>query len=140
MPEWAPIAVALLSLAVSVLLALTGRGREDSQKTLAYREANERRLTQLETKVELMFKDVSFAAAFAATSVLHREDDRNRLDALVDKYRHGPLSAEDLVEFVKRLQVAALGATTPQGEPDLFTRRAAETMLRVLEYEYNVGG
>lgn len=103
---------------MALATTLSGRG-----------QLTERRITQLETKVDLMFKDVSFAAAFAATSTLHREDDRNRLDALIERFRAGGLTREDLAEFVVRLRwVEAHGEAHEQ--------EAAEVLLRVLAYRF----
>lgn len=120
MPEWISPAIAGAALFVSLATTLAGRG-----------QATERRLVTLETKVELMFRDVSFAAAFAATSTLHREDDGHRLDALIDKFRAGTLTRDDLVEFVKRLRAV-------ENSGQAHEREAAEVLLRILGHRYGV--
>jgi len=94
---------------------------------------NERRLVSLETKVDLMFKDVSFAAAFAASSVLHREDNAHRMDELVDKFNHDQLTRADLLEFIDKLKQLE---NNENAKP--LDRRAAEVMQRVLSYRYNL--
>lgn len=94
---------------------------------------NERRLTALETKVDLMFKDVSFAAAFAASNILHREDNAHNLDEFVDKFNHEQLTKEELLEFIKRLKKLE---ADERAKP--LDRKAAETMQRVLRYRYGL--
>lgn len=120
MPEWISPAISAAALLVALATTLSGRG-----------QANERRLTALETKVELLFKDVSFAAAFAASATLHREDDRNRLDALIDKFRAGTLTRDDLVEFVRRLRLVEKAGQAHE-------REAAEVLLRILGHRYGI--
>lgn len=120
MPEWLAPLTSAAAFALALFSTLSSRG-----------QATERRITALETKVDLMFRDVSFAAAFAATATLHREDDRNRLDALIDRYRAGQLTRDDLVEFVLRLR-----SVLQNGEAH--EKEAAEVLLRILNHKYNI--
>lgn len=120
MPEWVGPAIAAAALVTSIANILSNKN-----------QGTERRITALETKVELMFKDVSFAAAFAARATLHHPTDRLRLDTLIELDQARQLTREQLAEFVDRLQEVRDNSEDPDEQ------HAADVLLRALKIRYS---
>lgn len=120
-------ALAFLALVVALVAFLHSRRREGvtDERTLL------ERVTRLETQMDLIYKDVSFAASFAAAATLHREDDANKVDEFIDKWRAHSLLLEEVPIFLEQLQrIAANGAN----ETD---RYAADIMIRAVRQRFN---
>lgn len=87
----------------------------------------ERRVVKLETQIEPLWRDVSFAAVQAATSLLHSPENELGLDEYIDRFNAGTLDAQQTQEFRRLLQ-----AVRDVG-PTLLKRHAADILLREID-------
>lgn len=88
------------------------------------------RLTAVETKVEIFWKNVSFDAAH----ILHSPDPAHRrMDELIEKFIDEKIDREELAEFVDRLRKKRDDTELVKGE-----RLAAAMLLRAVEQRYEL--
>jgi len=82
------------------------------------------RVNVVETKLEPLWKDVSFAAVQAAASLLHSPDNELGLDEFIDRMREGMLTAVERAEFIRLLRAVC------ETGPTAGKRHAADVLLR----------
>lgn len=123
--------VAIAGLAVAGITFLHSKRRESETDDRSLRD----RVARLEAQVELVLKDVSFAASFAAAATLHRHDDALQLDELIDKFRQHRLAQTEVPLFIERLEAVM----THEGRTDT-DRYAADVLLRALRARYGLNG
>ena len=88
------------------------------------------RLTAVETKVEVFWKNVSYDAA----KILHSPDPAHkRMDELIEKFLDDQIERDELNEFAKRLRQKKDDTGLVKGE-----RLAAAMLLRAVEQRYDL--
>lgn len=86
------------------------------------------RITALETKIEVFWKNVSYDAA----RVLHSPDPAHaRMDELIERYLDGMLTAEEVLELKQRLKQKVDDHSRDKSE-----RMTASVMLNVLRQRF----
>lgn len=114
------VVMGAVSLVVSVVGWVGSRLRRAAQRVATI----ENRLTTVETKLEPLWRDVSFAAMHAAANLLHSPDNELGLDRYIEKFVAGEIAEPELRQFVELLQgVRDKGPTASK-------RYAADILLR----------
>jgi hypothetical protein len=91
--------------------------------------SNENRITKVETKIEVFWRDVSFDAA----KILHTPHTENsRRDFLIVRWEKREIGLAELQELI-----AILEEIVPEENREMAERQAASLLLRALEAEYN---
>jgi hypothetical protein len=141
MPEWFSPALSAGAFVLMLFNTLGGRTRDTEARLVSLDERVKTQGQMLDSfaeRLKIAEKDINFAAGYAAAQQLHRENDEYRMDRLIEKYQHGSLTRDELYEFVELLNVVRDTATDDEGAPHIGDRRAAETMLRVLAFQYGL--
>ena len=111
--------------ALGIITTLTGA-------TFVYTLGNERRLTTLETKIEVFWSSMGKAAA----NILHSPH-RPELDGLLERYQDGQLGREDLTRLVIWLTEIE---GDKSGEYNHGERFAAATLRTTIIHRYDLRG
>lgn len=91
---------------------------------------NRERLTRLETKVEIFWKDVTYDAA----KILHTPHPENeRRDYLLEQFVEQQITRDELKELISLLKSIIEESWREMGE-----RTAASQMLRALQRQYEI--
>lgn len=122
-PEIVGMITGVLALVASVGFWMLDRrrARQDEVANL------DKRLVKVETQIELLLRDVSFAAVQAATQLLHSPENELGLDEYIDRFNAGTLRREDAQEFIVLLK------RVRESEPSPVKRHAADVLLREVE-------
>ena len=89
------------------------------------------RVGSLEAKMEIIWRDLSFAATVAAAKLLHRCDDAHALDALIEAFMDESITSSQLETFVERLDRVVASSHAPRLE-----RKAAQVMIDAVKERY----
>lgn len=141
MPEWFSPVLAAAAFILTFLNTFSGRTRDTESRLVSLDERVKVQGTMLQSladRLKIAEKDINYAAGYAAATQLHREHDEYRMDRLIDRYKAGVITRDELLEFVELLNAVRETAVDDTGEPNYGDRRHAEVLLRVLAFQYGL--
>jgi|SRR5690348_11653656 len=141
MPEWFAPVLSAGAFILTFLNTFSGRTRDTESRLVSLDERVKVQSTMLQSladRLKIAEKDINFAAGYAAAQQLHREHDEYRMDRLIDRYKAGTITRDELLEFVEMLNAIKDTAINDDGDPHVGDRRAAEVLLRVLAFQYGL--
>lgn len=121
------LAVTIADIVMMIVVFVAGLAVTLSTAAFGFAFTFSRKVTALETKMEVVWPQVKFVTAMG----LHSPDDHRGIDELLMKYIKGTIRHDELAELVDRVKIIAAS-----GSEDEQIR--AQGLLKMIKVEYQV--